>query len=149
MMRRVAFSALRRLGDGKVLARCSDTSTRCSSISTQCSSMLARCSFDTPTHSSNPSTHSSITSTHPSNSVPSTPLTVIDPFCGSGTLLQEFASFVKGDGPVSQRQRLVPESSELWLFSSFSTLVSPTFPSLRSSRFPVLSIPGRGLATAK
>lgn len=130
MMRRVAFSALMRLGDGKVLTRCSDTSTRCSSISTQCSSMSARCSFDTPTHSSNPSTHSSITSTHPSNSVPSTPLTVIDPFCGSGTLLQEFASFVKGDGPVSQRQRLVPESSELWLFYSFSTLVSPTFPSL-------------------
>ena len=64
----------------------------------------------------------------------STPLTIIDPFCGSGTLLQEFASYVKGDDPVSQRRRLIRGSSELSSCVAFSTLVSPRFPCLRTNR---------------
>ena len=36
-------------------------------------------------------------------------ITLLDPFCGSGTLLQEAWSFADGDWPYLQRKRLMPD----------------------------------------
>ena len=38
---------------------------------------------------------------------------VLDPFCGTGTLLQEWYSFTHGDDPASQRRRLLEDYSEV------------------------------------
>ena len=140
---RVAFLALSRcVGDG--LLHClSDGLPHCSGGGLpHCSGgglsyyssegLSSHCSSD------NLSSHRSsdnLSSPNLDNPLPhSTPLTIIDPFCGSGTLLQEFASYVKGDDPVSQRRRLIRGSSELSSCVAFSTLVSPRFPCLRTNR---------------
>ncbi|KAK8794301.1 hypothetical protein WA171_003425, partial [Blastocystis sp. BT1] len=39
---------------------------------------------------------------------------IIDPFCGSGTILQEFYSFVRNDSPTLQRKRLISDYKELY-----------------------------------
>ena len=41
------------------------------------------------------------------------PYRVIDPFCGTGTLLQEWYSFTHNDPPALQRQRLLPAYKEM------------------------------------
>lgn len=145
---RVAFLALSRcVGDGLLhclsdglphcsgggLPYCSSKGLpHCSGGLSHCSSKgLPYCSGGLSSHRSSDNLSSPILD----NPLPhSTPLTIIDPFCGSGTLLQEFASYVKGDDPVSQRRRLVRGSSELSSCVAFSTLVSPRFPCLRTNR---------------
>ena len=147
-MMRVAFLALSRcVGDGLLhclsdglphcsgggLPYCSSKGLpHCSGGLSHCSSKgLPYCSGGLSSHRSSDNLSSPILD----NPLPhSTPLTIIDPFCGSGTLLQEFASYVKGDDPVSQRRRLVRGSSELSSCVAFSTLVSPRFPCLRTNR---------------
>lgn len=147
---RVAFLALSRcVGDGLLhclsdgLPHCSGGGLPyCSSegLSYYSSEGLSHYSSEglSPCSSDNLSSHRSsdnLSSPNLDNPLPhSTPLTIIDPFCGSGTLLQEFASYVKGDDPVSQRRRLVRGSSELSSCVAFSTLVSPRFPCLRANR---------------
>ena len=49
-------------------------------------------------------------------------ITLIDPFCGSGTLLQEAWSFADGDWPYLQRKRLMPD------YVDISSLLSPSPP---------------------
>ena len=44
----------------------------------------------------------------------STGVTIMDPFCGSGTLLQEAWSFACGDWPSLQRKRLLPDYFEMF-----------------------------------
>lgn len=45
----------------------------------------------------------------------SLPSTLIDPFCGSGTLLQEAWSLASGDWPYRQRERLLKDYYELFV----------------------------------
>ena len=42
------------------------------------------------------------------------PYRVVDPFCGTGTLLQEWFSFTHNDSPACQRRRLLPAYKEVW-----------------------------------
>ena len=46
------------------------------------------------------------------------PYRVVDPFCGTGTLLQEWFSFTHNDSPACQRRRLLPGYKEVWSVES-------------------------------
>ena len=52
------------------------------------------------------------------------PITVVDPFCGSGTLLHEFYSYTHDDYPVSQRSRLMPNYVDWYEVSHFMPVMN-------------------------